>query len=82
MEVISHFQVEKTDSQKVKMSPELENSHGDIDCEVPDSSSHCRLSGGEGVLGVAYGAGGAKGKDFLSFSKDWTGCPSVCEPSL
>lgn len=31
------------------MSPELENSHGDIDHKVPDPSSHRRLWGGDGV---------------------------------
>lgn len=41
MGVTSHFHT--SHSQKVKMSLELGSSRGDLDHEVPESSSHCRL---------------------------------------
>lgn len=71
-------------SQEVKMIPELENSHGGVDPEVPDPSSHRRLWGGEGAPRVACGKAGGMGggKDSLSFWQDHTGCLFVCELSV
>lgn len=51
------------------MSPELENSHGDVDHKVPYPSSHQRW----GACGKAGEMGG--GTDSLPFSQDQTGVP-------